>query len=440
MTINLMPDPNLSAVPNPPQPFFGQGVRNMPQPPDPYDKVENSGLQTVAPTLPPIEGVKPALKLPDLKEEIASTPPPVIPKDPSISLPPTNVEEKSVVEPVPLAIVSANLLQTPVIGEKLNNPEPAKINIAENKPEQLNVNAASITTALPTPKLNIPLPKEPMSLPVASQPVGGPPPPPLNIPYKDYPLDYKFPKKRQLSPWLLVIPVVLILLGLIIYGVLYFLATPKSQPTPEDGTTLILKDESSQNIASSPAAVPNLPAKPKIPLENGFGTLPPPAFDSFALNGLSLGGVVVANESTSSAVFEKSNVYEFSGDTNAASSSAIFSPEHPTVSKGISQISSDAFNSQISGQSLYPVINPNQALTNLVSSAVLYGITEKKIDWTKDKLRALVIVDNYIAHYYPPKSKYWYPIYIFEGKGKLVGDAANSNGFKIIFFLPAIAD
>jgi|GEM_PF-4694028 hypothetical protein len=236
-----MPSSDKANFPNPSQPYFGQGVRSMPQPPDPFEKAERSPLGTTISIQP--------------SEPTTSEPTPAAPKETAIP-----------VSPVSQSKDGLNDLTTKVLNEDVAKPS---------------------TATAPTSVVY----EEPTPAPVTKAETIPPLPPPPDLPYKDFPLD-SFPKKRQLSPWLLVIPAILILLVVVIYGIFYFLGRAKIQPEPDAGPTLVLNDESSPST-NMEVPVSKINPKPKTIPERAFGQVPTPNFSKQTIKGLKLGSTII---------------------------------------------------------------------------------------------------------------------------------------------------
>ena len=418
-----MPDVSPTPFKNPNEPYFGQGVRNFPEPPDPFEKAEK-GMPVNAdtagtPPQTPVETMK-------LEQKTSELPNPLPQKEPAAPVPfvAPAITPAVVNLPVPSPVPTESTATIP--------KEPAVVAPLGTIPDREEIKAAE------TPQTVSKTPPQIVES-VAKEAVVNAPAAPLNAKYENYSADFTLPKKRRFSPWLLIIPAAFTLTGITIYGVFYFLNSSQKESTPEDVAPALVLVESSPSATGSPSAQPKVPAKALAPAENGFGVLPKFTMDNLAIAGLGLGGTVVANDATPSALPQKAKVFAFSGDYNLASASAYFSPDHPDIIPLTPELTPDQFDSQVSEQSLYPIKETGAALSEISSSSKLYGVSGKKLDWTKNKLQSLQITNYYLIYYYPPNSRFWYPLYIFEGNGVLVGDAKESV-IKMKFFLPALAE
>lgn len=361
--------------------------------------------ETVSPNTNPKYGVKEILQPPDPYENAEKFNPPVggVPVAPILNPAPPPVLENKASERVPLKAV-----EIVSVGDPTVKPGPA-----------------------PAEKIRTPEVK-------AVPPVAPPPPVPKEPDYSPlYP-----PAKKRWSPLLFIVPAVLVLLGLLAFGAYYFLGRPVKTITEENTAPLNLGTEvPAQETSSSSAFKITPPAKETIEHEKAFGTLPPPNLTPFALKDLTLGGTIIANESTASAVLEKMNVMAYALDFTVASVSAIFSPEHKHITGAIKELSMEEFSKQTSAEkSLYPVKNDVQAFNDLVSANALFGLSEKKVDWKKNKLKSLEIIDFYAAYLYTANARFFLPFYIFEGNGKIAGADPKTSDIKLEFFIPAIVE
>ena len=295
-----------------------------------------------------------------------------------------------------------------------------------------------------TPEAILQKPAEPANIPATptagQDPVVVIPPgtPPQNP--TDY-SSYILPKKHR-SPLIFIVPLVLLLLGLIVFGIYFFLSRPKgaeSGAEPDLGLNLVEEPVSQGKAVDSSSFKAPLPVKEKVTPEKAFGNLPPPNVESLVLRDLTLAGTIIANEATPSVIPEKVEVYVYSGDANLASSSAIFSPGRTHITEGLKTLSQEQFLGQIGqDKSLYPIKGGAQAFTDLISANPLIGLSEKKIDWKKNRLKSVEITDYYIAHLYTPHARFFLPFYVFEGNGKILGGDSKTGSVKFEFLVSAV--
>lgn len=256
-----------------------------------------------------------------------------------------------------------------------------------------------------------------------------PPKPPL---IKSY--SYKSKAAPSRLAW--VILAIFLFLSLSGFGVYYFIKNfnlPSGKAVSSPVLNLTPEQTGSNNTGSSAkTAVAN---QVFIAPDKGFGPLPAPDLSAYLLQDLKLKGSVVANEVLPTNEIPKVSVYLKINNQGLAPASASFSKFFAGVffSKDY-KVASDSANlteeeflkiTDPNQKSNYPVKNESQALSDVVSDNIFYGITAQKIDWKKYSLKSWQVVSFNLVYFSSGDlgDKYVMPIYVFEGKAKIKGVA-----------------
>ena len=402
---------------------LGQGVRNIPAPPDPFEKAEST--DPLGPNLPPVELVSnvvaatPALEPPALPSN-------VLPSSLDNASPPASIGrvEDKVGLPIP-ARETVDSKSESLVGEPAL--EPALPNRNESRDGSVVANASELNASPESPSL-------PISSSLSSSSSSSLPQPSLLAPSESSTgevklnLDFLSKKKPRRNGFFFLWGLgIFLLLGLIIWYLLTFIFNFNLNKNGGGGPVLELNQPSGESlnpgIESSPSPEVQKEVSKILP-DKAFGALASADLELYLLKGLSLRGVILNYEATDS-LETKLYVYDYRVLEGEA-----------TPSARIYESTESAFleKTGTSRKSLYELKSSSQAFKDLVSGEKVYGVTQPIVDFGKIKIVSMTVGSSRLVYGLTQNAGQIFltPVYVFEGTAKIPGEGnKGTNEIKI---------